>query len=75
MVRVAVLDDYQNVARQVTDWSVLPSDVEIQIFQGHLKDEDAVAERLKDFGDCHGDARAHAFSAQSVRETAKNCNS
>lgn len=49
MVRVAILDDYQNVARQMTDWSVLPSDVEIQVFQDHLKDEDAVAERLKDF--------------------------
>lgn len=49
MTRVAILDDYQNVARQMSDWSVLPSDVEIQVFQDHLKDEDAVAERLKDF--------------------------
>ncbi len=49
MVRVAVLDDYQNVARQMADWSVLPSDLEIQVFQDHLKDEDAVAQRLKDF--------------------------
>ena len=49
MVRVAVLDDYQNVARQMADWSVLPSDVEIQVFQDHLKDEDAVEQHLKDF--------------------------
>ena len=49
MTRVAVLDDYQNAALEMTDWSILPSDVAIQVFQDHLKDEDAVAERLKDF--------------------------
>ena len=49
MVRIAVLDDYQNIALEMTDWSILPSDVEIQVFPDHLKDEDAVAQRLKDF--------------------------
>ena len=49
MVRVAVLDDYQNVARRMTDWSVLPADVEVEVFQDHLTDQAAVAERLKDF--------------------------
>ena len=49
MTRIAVLDDYQNVALEMTDWSILPPDVEIQVFPDHLKDEDAVAERLKDF--------------------------
>ncbi len=49
MVRVAVLDDYQNVARKMTDWSVLPADVEVEVFQDHLTDQAAVAERLKDF--------------------------
>ena len=49
MVRVAVLDDYQDVARELADWSALPSDVEVQIFQDHLFDEDAVVERIKDF--------------------------
>ncbi len=49
MVRVAVLDDYQNVARKMTDWGVLPADVEVAVFRDHLTDQAAVAERLKDF--------------------------
>ena len=49
MVRVAVLDDYQDVARKMTDWGVLPADVEVAVFRDHLTDQAAVAERLKDF--------------------------
>lgn len=49
MVRVAVLDDYQDVARKMTDWSVLPADVEVEVFRDHLTGQAAVAERLKDF--------------------------
>jgi phosphoglycerate dehydrogenase-like enzyme len=49
MVRIAILDDYQQVALQMTDWSVLPSDAEVQVFRDHLADQDAVVERLKDF--------------------------
>ena len=49
MARVAILDDYQNVALQMTDWSALPKDVEVRVFQDHLKDEEALVGRLKDF--------------------------
>ncbi len=49
MVRVAVLDDYQDVARKMTDWSVLPADVEVAVFRDHLTDQAAVAKRLTDF--------------------------
>ena len=49
MVRVAVLDDYQDVARKMTDWSVLPADVVVAVFRDHLTDQTAVARRLKDF--------------------------
>jgi phosphoglycerate dehydrogenase-like enzyme len=49
MARVAILDDYQNVALQMTDWNALPKDVEVQVFQDHLKDQDALVGRLKDF--------------------------
>src|SRR5437879_12802280 len=48
-IRVAVLDDYQNVALQMTDWSVLPSDVQVQVFRDHLPDQNAVAQRLRGF--------------------------
>jgi len=48
-LRVAVLDDYQNVALQMTDWSVLPSEVQVQVFRDHLADQNAVAQRLRGF--------------------------
>ena len=46
MPRVAVLDDYQNVARDMADWESLPDDVTVDVFNDHLSDEDEVAERL-----------------------------
>lgn len=49
MTRVAILDDYQNVALKMTDWSALPKDVEVRVFQDHVKDEDALVGRLYDF--------------------------
>jgi D-3-phosphoglycerate dehydrogenase len=46
--RVAVLDDYQNVALEMADWSTL-KDVEIKVFNKPLGDMDAVAKALADF--------------------------
>ena len=46
MTRVAVLDDYQNVARDMADWNSLPSDVSVDFFQDHLSAEDDLARRL-----------------------------
>ena len=48
-MRVAVIDDYQNVAMEMADWEPVTRDCEITVFNDHLADEDAVAERLKDF--------------------------
>ncbi len=47
--RVAVLDDYQDVALQMTDWSSLSPDTDTQVFRDHLSAIDAIVERLKDF--------------------------
>ena len=47
MPRVAVLDDYQNVARDMADWGSLPPDVSVDFFQDHLSVEDDVAQRLE----------------------------
>src|SRR5260370_41341842 len=47
--KIAVLDDYQNVARQSADWSVLRDRADITVFQDHLADPDAVIERLLPF--------------------------
>jgi phosphoglycerate dehydrogenase-like enzyme len=49
MVRVAVLDDYQGVALEMADWSVLPSDCQVQVFRDHLSDIEALTQRLRDF--------------------------
>ena len=47
--RVAILDDYQNIAFQVADWNSLPSDVELTVFNEHIKGEQAVVDALADF--------------------------
>jgi hypothetical protein len=47
--KIAVLDDYQNVALESADWSVLRDRAEIAVFQNHLADPDAVIERLLPF--------------------------
>jgi lactate dehydrogenase-like 2-hydroxyacid dehydrogenase len=46
---VAVLDDYQNVALSLADWSVLDARATVTVFNDHLADADAVVERLKLF--------------------------
>ena len=47
--KIAVLDDYQNVALESADWSVLRDRAEVVVFQNHVADPDAVIERLLPF--------------------------
>jgi phosphoglycerate dehydrogenase-like enzyme len=49
VTRIAVLDDYQDVALQMADWQALPAEAQVQVFRDHLAEPDAVVERLKDF--------------------------
>jgi len=49
MIRVALLDDYQNIALKMADWHTLPDDVQVQAFQDHLTDPDAIVARLRGF--------------------------
>jgi phosphoglycerate dehydrogenase-like enzyme len=49
MTRVAILDDYQHVARRMADWTSLPAGTEVVVFADHLKDQGEVAARLADF--------------------------
>ena len=49
MARVALLDDYQEVALGMADWKNLPAGTEVVVFKDHLAAEDAVARRLADF--------------------------
>jgi phosphoglycerate dehydrogenase-like enzyme len=48
-VRCAILDDYQNVALKIGDWSKLKGDVDIKAFNAHLDGPDEVVAALKDY--------------------------
>src|SRR5258708_5684842 len=47
--KIVVLDDYQNVALESADWSMLRDQADIAVFQDHLAEPDAVIERLLPF--------------------------
>jgi phosphoglycerate dehydrogenase-like enzyme len=49
MIRVAILDDYQNVSLETTDWSPLAGRAEITVFNDHLSNFDDLVERLLPF--------------------------
>ena len=48
-VKIAVLDDYQNVALSMADWSVLEGRAAVTVFNDHVPDPDAVVARLEPF--------------------------
>jgi phosphoglycerate dehydrogenase-like enzyme len=49
-MKVAILDDYQNVALRMADWSVVRRHRgEITVFNDHVADPSAVVERLRPF--------------------------
>ena len=48
-MKVAILDDYQDVALRLADWSAVRRRAEITVFNDHLADPAAVAERLRPF--------------------------
>jgi phosphoglycerate dehydrogenase-like enzyme len=48
-MRVAILDDYQNVALTMADWSAVAEKAEIAVFSDHVSDQDAVVARLLPF--------------------------
>ena len=48
-MRCAILDDYQNVALTLADWSKITKDVDIKVFNSPIGDADAVIRTLKDF--------------------------
>src|ERR1700683_1990958 len=47
--KIAVLDDYQNVALESADWSVIGRQADITVFKDHLAEPEAVIERLLPF--------------------------
>jgi phosphoglycerate dehydrogenase-like enzyme len=48
-VKIAILDDYQNVALAFADWSRVASRADITVFTDHLSEPDDVVTRLQPF--------------------------
>ena len=48
-MKIAILDDYQNVALKLADWSVLTGRAEITTFNDHIADPAALIDRLLPF--------------------------
>jgi phosphoglycerate dehydrogenase-like enzyme len=48
-MKIAILDDYQNVALEMADWSALSARAEITVFNDHVADPSALVERLLPF--------------------------
>lgn len=46
--RVVILDDYQNVALRLADWSLPGPDTRCEAHDDHVADEDILVDRLKD---------------------------
>ena len=49
MTRIALLDDYQEVALQSAPWDTLPGHCKVKVFHDHLSREGALAGRLRGF--------------------------
>ena len=65
-MKVAVLDDYQDVALEMADWSSLPDGWEPVVFRDHLADEDALVERLQGFDAVIGMRERTAFPRSAL---------
>jgi phosphoglycerate dehydrogenase-like enzyme len=48
-MQIAILDDYQNAALQLADWSSVRRHADITVFNDHIADPSAVVERLRPF--------------------------
>jgi len=48
-MKIAILDDYQNAALQMADWTEISKSNEVTVFNDHLSNLDAVVRRLEPF--------------------------
>lgn len=48
-MKIAILDDYQNVALSMADWAAVESRAEITVFSDHVADHDELVARLEPF--------------------------
>jgi phosphoglycerate dehydrogenase-like enzyme len=48
-MKIAILDDYQNVALKMADWLAISGRAEVAVFNDHVVDQSALVERLLPF--------------------------
>ena len=48
-IKVAILDDYQNVTYQFANWKTLNDKIELKIFNQYIGDETKLSEKLYDY--------------------------
>ena len=65
-VRCAILDDYQNVALKIGDWSKVKGDVDFKVFNAHLGGPDKVIAALQDFAIVIAMRERTGFSKQVI---------
>jgi D-3-phosphoglycerate dehydrogenase len=65
-VRCAILDDYQNVALKLADWSKLKNDLDIKVFNNHLGSTEKVIAALQGFAVVVAMRERTAFSKQVI---------
>lgn len=69
MTRIAILDDYQNVALELADWDSLGPDVEVVTFNKFLQtDEDSLAKALAGFDVVVGMRERTRFPASQLEK-------
>ena len=61
-IKIAILDDWQDVARSSADWSKLGARAELVFFADAFATEDEAAVALADFENSSDNARAHGLS-------------
>jgi phosphoglycerate dehydrogenase-like enzyme len=70
-MRIAILDDYFNVARNLADWSRLGGRADLRVFTEHLGSEENVAKALVDFEIIVGMRERTPFPASLIRRLPK----
>lgn len=48
-LKIAILDDYQNIALAMADWSAITQNADITVFNDHINDQEDLIERLWPF--------------------------
>ncbi|SDK37766.1 Lactate dehydrogenase [Actinopolyspora mzabensis] len=66
-VRIAVLDDYQNVAREFGDWHTLPANTEVTVFDEHIADPSELVRELEPFHVVAAMRERTAFPSEVLR--------